>query len=678
KFNATVKLKEKDANEFAGGTYNFVLSLENGKFKDTNGDNADPTVTDSVYDAANGSVITINRVSDTEAEVTYKRATTNDTTEAVLDINLPVEVQGEGEVKVIVDADGTPISSGEYVIANAAAGGTVTTIVDTVDFMDDETIETIKIEETSVGAIKNGGKIKVRLQDSDFEWKAGSVTVTYAGGFGSVTQTKTISSNDRDFEFEVDQESSGSRGRIYIEGLVVSSTDEDKYGEVKVKVSGTDISDETMVIGERVDYGVSFKVDQDDDMAELFSGRYEGSGAAAADTAIYQSDEGITEDEHELVTLKIKESVEGAWLASPRKAEIEFPSWVKVIGMDVDSDSKLDFEIEDGKDRNVVTVKRHDNGKIDEDVTFYVSVQADKTGDIEAKISGRAIPTEGKVVLGKAIQTVKVETEPTNLKLGLKNQEIGKITLTETKEEALKEKEVKVVLDEDFTWNETPEVKVVNGDLEIDEDSIETNDNELTFTIKGESTEASKIEITGGTVDLVRYLPEGDYEVEVKGAAIVSNNDENEADGKFDEEKIAKVVIARVITPADDNTTAGQEVNFVIGKTEYKVGEETKTADVAPYIKDGRTMLSLRFAAEAIGVANEDIMWDGVTRTVTIFKGDRIAQVKIGDNKLTVNGTTITMDTVAEIKDGRTMLPVRFVAQALGADVDWDGATRTV
>jgi hypothetical protein len=45
---------------------------------------------------------------------------------------------------------------------------------------------------------------------------------------------------------------------------------------------------------------------------------------------------------------------------------------------------------------------------------------------------------------------------------------------------------------------------------------------------------------------------------------------------------------------------------------------------------------------------------------------------------MNVNGTPVYMDTVAEIKDGRTMLPISFIGAALGADVTWDGATRTV
>ncbi|MBF8983729.1 copper amine oxidase N-terminal domain-containing protein [Lutibacter sp. B2] len=688
-FTAELKIKEEDPNEFAKDSeFSFVMTLDNAEFLDANDADTTPTVTDSVYvagDALSVSTIRVNRVSDTEAEVTYKRAAYATNTEATLNLSLPVKVKDNGEVKVKIDADGTPISSGEYTIATASKGGTITTIADTVDFMDDEAIKTIKIEETSVAALKVGDKVKVRLQDSDFNWKAGSVTVEYAGGFTTDTQTVTLASDSRDFEFEVDRASTSSRGRIYIKGLVVTCDDDDKYGEVKVKISGSNVSDETIVVGERVDYGVSFKADADDDMAELFAGRYETGLSIANPETSFTTDEGTTEDDYELVTLKIKENVENAWLDAPRKAEIEFPSWVKVIGVDLDTDSKLSFEIDDKKDRNVVEVTRNASGKIDEDVTFYVSSKADEKGDVEVKISGRALPNETKVVLGKVLAPVEMKTEPTNLKLGVQDQEIGKITLTETKAEAFKEDKVVLALDSDFEWNDTPKVKVVKGDIEIDEDSIDTSDNELTFKIKGESTEASVIEITGGTVDLKRYLPEGDYEVKLKGAALVQNDtnvvnsNDDELDGTFDKDRVAKVLIARVITPADANTKAGVEVKMQLGNTEMQVGENVVALDVAPYADvNNRTMLPLRALLNALGVEDQNIMWNQADTSVTVFKGDRVIKVKVGEAQYTVNGVAVPMDTVAVNKDGRVMLPVRAMAQAVGTQVEWDAATRTV
>ncbi len=98
--------------------------------------------------------------------------------------------------------------------------------------------------------------------------------------------------------------------------------------------------------------------------------------------------------------------------------------------------------------------------------------------------------------------------------------------------------------------------------------------------------------------------------------------------------------------------------------------------DVAPYVKNGRTYLPVRYVAMALGVAPENIYYaDGV---VTLLKGGVAVQLTIGSNVLKVNGAEIKMDVPAEISNGRTMLPFRWVAQALGASVSWDEATQTV
>ncbi len=76
--------------------------------------------------------------------------------------------------------------------------------------------------------------------------------------------------------------------------------------------------------------------------------------------------------------------------------------------------------------------------------------------------------------------------------------------------------------------------------------------------------------------------------------------------------------------------------------------------------------------------ADTDILWNGTERSVTIFKGDAVVKVVIGEMSFMKNGVSVPMDTMAIIKDGRTFLPVRALGQALGADIGWDAATRTV
>ena len=88
-------------------------------------------------------------------------------------------------------------------------------------------------------------------------------------------------------------------------------------------------------------------------------------------------------------------------------------------------------------------------------------------------------------------------------------------------------------------------------------------------------------------------------------------------------------------------------------------------------------MLPVRFLAESFGAA---VGWDGATSTATVTgKDGRMITIQIGAPYLTVDGQTVPLDSPAYI-DGatnRTYLPVRAIAEALGATVDWNGETST-
>jgi hypothetical protein len=117
---------------------------------------------------------------------------------------------------------------------------------------------------------------------------------------------------------------------------------------------------------------------------------------------------------------------------------------------------------------------------------------------------------------------------------------------------------------------------------------------------------------------------------------------------------------------------------FMIGSTSYTLNSKTMTIDVAPYIKDGRTFLPLRYVANAAGVSDSDITWDPATQDVTISKGGMVVQLTIGSTTMLLDGKAIAMDVAPEISNGRTCLPVALVAEALGANIAWDATTQTV
>ena len=124
-------------------------------------------------------------------------------------------------------------------------------------------------------------------------------------------------------------------------------------------------------------------------------------------------------------------------------------------------------------------------------------------------------------------------------------------------------------------------------------------------------------------------------------------------------------------TPA---AAAETKVTLTLGSRTATRNDTAVTLDAAPLSRGGRMMLPIRFVAEAFGAA---VGWNGDTATATVAAGDTVITVRIGEKQIFVNGNAVPLDTAAFIEGGRTYLPVRAVADALGAAVGWDGDTAT-
>lgn len=97
--------------------------------------------------------------------------------------------------------------------------------------------------------------------------------------------------------------------------------------------------------------------------------------------------------------------------------------------------------------------------------------------------------------------------------------------------------------------------------------------------------------------------------------------------------------------------------------------------DVQPQIINGRTMVPLRKIFEAMGAT---VNWNNETQTAIAFTEVCHVEAQINNTTMTVNSTPKVMDISPILKDGRTLIPARFVAEAFGADVQWDEDTKTV
>lgn len=123
-------------------------------------------------------------------------------------------------------------------------------------------------------------------------------------------------------------------------------------------------------------------------------------------------------------------------------------------------------------------------------------------------------------------------------------------------------------------------------------------------------------------------------------------------------------------------------VVFTINKSTYVVDNIMKSMDAKPFIENNRTYVPVRYLALSLGVLPEDIGWDSITQTITLkMKGetsDTTVKLIIGSKTYYVNGKTRQMDVAPIIRNGRTYLPARFVAEAFGYTVDWNESKQEV
>ncbi|MFZ5827942.1 MAG: copper amine oxidase N-terminal domain-containing protein [Bacillota bacterium] len=101
---------------------------------------------------------------------------------------------------------------------------------------------------------------------------------------------------------------------------------------------------------------------------------------------------------------------------------------------------------------------------------------------------------------------------------------------------------------------------------------------------------------------------------------------------------------------------------------------DDRLMDFTGYIVNGRTVVPLRAIFEALG---SEIKWNPDTYTVTATKGAKIVILTVGKVGAYVDGKPVSLAVPPVLIDSRTFVPLRFIAEALGAEVKWDGNTYT-
>jgi S1-C subfamily serine protease len=148
---------------------------------------------------------------------------------------------------------------------------------------------------------------------------------------------------------------------------------------------------------------------------------------------------------------------------------------------------------------------------------------------------------------------------------------------------------------------------------------------------------------------------------------------------------VVAILLALPFAPSSARGQAGGTQTIIVlqvGKPSMTVNGVSRAIDVqgtVPVIVEGRTFLPVRAVVEAL---NGTIAWTAADQKVTIIMGSDVLELFIGKSTARVNGTPMSVDpanpkVVPFIVGGRTMLPVRFVAERLGGTVAWNDATKT-
>ncbi|MBC8142433.1 MAG: copper amine oxidase N-terminal domain-containing protein [Armatimonadetes bacterium] len=138
-------------------------------------------------------------------------------------------------------------------------------------------------------------------------------------------------------------------------------------------------------------------------------------------------------------------------------------------------------------------------------------------------------------------------------------------------------------------------------------------------------------------------------------------------------EKHMKIIYLSIATLFALSATTFAEAQGNISVTVN--GDAVAFTGQPPMSQNGRTLVPLRGVLEKIGAT---VRYSGPTKTIRATKGDTNISLTLGENEATVNSRQVKLDVPAQAVNGTTLVPLRFVAESLGADVRYDGASRVI
>ena len=219
-----------------------------------------------------------------------------------------------------------------------------------------------------------------------------------------------------------------------------------------------------------------------------------------------------------------------------------------------------------------------------------------------------------------------------------------------------------------YTYDGDGKVTVASSDENVATASVDTDKKVVTVTLKAVGTAKITVSAAEGDNFLAK---DATYGLTVQKKKSSSSSSATTTDKDKDNNKTIDNDKTTDNNQAKDDNSAAEKskvIKLQIGSRIVNVDNEAVIYDAAPVIRNDRTLVPIRIVTETLG---GKVDWNGATKEVTLhIDGKEI--------KMTVGKTLEKYGVAPVIIDGRTFVPVRFVADELGATVAWDDATKTV
>lgn len=730
---------DSTANDNADTETKFTVTLDNAKFVTDAGVVVTSTtnltdIVSVVDDEAKAYPPTVGgvKINDKdEIEVTIKGVLAKDDIIKVALRTVLTKTSAGTKATVAVDSDDLDLSTDDITFVTVQDTGIKATIKKVAEVAEEETTpleKDLKIE-TAAGDFVKDQEFEIKVS-SGFELKFGNTNTT----------DYTIKQGDDDNKLivKINNANIGDTLTINAADIIIDAADA-KVGTVakltvkalaNTAVSGTfKATADAVEAAKVVDQTVTLSVDEDEDVPVIYSG-------------VDVNNDGITDDsDHLSMEVTLKETAKSS-LNVKKAFTMDLPEGVYVTDVKVKKtdnveingatsgtaiEGEFDKAYKKGEYDGFEFARRSfvdtDNKDDALELSFKLELVAepDFEGDVKLTLGGDAFDKEQTVTIAKFVKPYTVEASQNDLIIDYRNTKVPTNIVVKEAEEGLWKKNLEFTFgidkfeDKDFENDATYKVDDKSG-LEIKEAK-----NGLGFKVDTESDDsAAAVTISDISLYMARSIAAGAYDLQLITNANINMYAEAlatteatkvdvdkitdafgtvEAPAKYtvaedkdfnDGDKINKDTVdyatvkegfVNVITAGRDQDDASftKKVVVPVGEKYLIAGEEQVALDVPAYISaQGYTMLPVRAVATALGINNNNVLWNQASRTVTILYGQRIITMVAGQKVVTVNGNTIPASATVQIKDGRTFLPMRDLATALGVtDITWDAATKT-